>query len=42
MIWYHDMTKYEAMLADKYDRAMWRPWLPVAPDPPEPPQPTGQ
>jgi hypothetical protein len=39
VIWYHEKAAYEAMLADKYDRAMWRPWLPVAPDPPEPPQP---
>jgi hypothetical protein len=39
MIWYHEIAEYEAMLADKYRRAMRRPWLPVTPDPAEPPQP---
>jgi hypothetical protein len=34
--WCREMAEYQAMLVDKYRRAMRRPWLPVAPDPPEP------
>ena len=34
--WGFQLADYDAPLARKYRRAMWRPWIPVAPDPPPP------
>jgi hypothetical protein len=33
---YRELAGHHAVLAEKYERAYWRPWLAIEPDPPDP------